>query len=328
MPPKVGSKGAKKAATKAKAQRTGDKKKKRKRKESYAIYIYKVLKQVHPDTGVSSKAMSIMNSFVNDIFERIAAEASRLAHYNKRSTITSREIQTAVRLLLPGELAKHAVSEGTKAVTKYTSSKGQRGGRVELSGDTDINLLSINQQVSALTAGKLDSASQNDILAVGTQTNLLVYDIDNNKDLFYKDTPDGANAVTIGTLGQIESPMVIVGGNCSLQGYDQEGNENFWTVTGDNVCSLALVDFNGIGLNELVVGSEDYDIRVFREDEIIAEMTETEAITCLCPMIESRFGYALHNGTVGVYDRTARYWRIKVSYVLPRFIRSSLMQSV
>uniref|UniRef100_A0A9L0SPM7 Histone H2B n=1 Tax=Equus caballus TaxID=9796 RepID=A0A9L0SPM7_HORSE len=68
-------------------------------------------------------AMGIMNSFVNDIFERIAGEASRLAHYNKRSTITSREIQTAVRLLLPGELAKHAVSEGTKAVTKYTSSK-------------------------------------------------------------------------------------------------------------------------------------------------------------------------------------------------------------
>ena len=43
--------------------------------------------------------------------------------YVYRSTITSREIQTAVRLLLPGELAKHAVSEGTKAVTKYTSSK-------------------------------------------------------------------------------------------------------------------------------------------------------------------------------------------------------------
>ena len=42
---------------------------------------------------------------------------------NKRSTISSREIQTAVRLLLPGELAKHAVSEGTKAVTKYTSAK-------------------------------------------------------------------------------------------------------------------------------------------------------------------------------------------------------------
>jgi histone H2B len=122
-PPKTSGKAAKKAGKAQKNISKDGKKHKRKRKESYAIYIFKVLKQVHPDTGISSKAMSIMNSFVNDIFERIAAEASRLAHYNKRSTITSREIQTAVRLLLPGELAKHAVSEGTKAVTKYTSSK-------------------------------------------------------------------------------------------------------------------------------------------------------------------------------------------------------------
>eukprot|EP01041_Mallomonas_annulata_P000747 gene747-1430_t len=78
--------------------------------------------QVHPETGVSKRAMSIMNSFINDIFERIAVEAARLARYNKKSTLSSREIQTAVRLILPGELAKHAVSEGTKAVTKFTSS--------------------------------------------------------------------------------------------------------------------------------------------------------------------------------------------------------------
>lgn len=130
MAPKASGKAVKKSSGKAQKNITktvgGDnkeKKRKTRRKESYAIYIYKVLKQVHPDTGISSKAMSIMNSFVNDIFERIASESSRLAHYNKRSTITSREIQTAVRLLLPGELAKHAVSEGTKAVTKYTSSK-------------------------------------------------------------------------------------------------------------------------------------------------------------------------------------------------------------
>ncbi|XP_046439652.1 histone H2B-like [Daphnia pulex] len=125
-PTKTSGKAAKKAGKTQKGglNKSGEKTKRtKKRKESYAIYIYKVLKQVHPDTGISSKAMTIMNSFVNDIFERIAGESSRLAHYNKRSTITSREIQTAVRLLLPGELAKHAVSEGTKAVTKYTSSK-------------------------------------------------------------------------------------------------------------------------------------------------------------------------------------------------------------
>ena len=93
----------------------------KKRVETFSVYIYRVLKQVHPETGVSKKSMSIMNSFINDIFEKIALEASKLVRYNKKHTLSSREIQTAVRLLLPGELAKHAVSEGTKAVTKYTS---------------------------------------------------------------------------------------------------------------------------------------------------------------------------------------------------------------
>ncbi|KAF2233672.1 putative histone H2B.1 protein [Viridothelium virens] len=114
----------KKEAGKKTAAPSGEKKKRTKtRKETYSSYIYKVLKQVHPDTGISNRAMSILNSFVNDIFERVATEASKLAAYNKKSTISSREIQTSVRLILPGELAKHAVSEGTKAVTKYSSSQ-------------------------------------------------------------------------------------------------------------------------------------------------------------------------------------------------------------
>ena len=46
-----------------------------------------------------------MNSFVNDTFDRLANEAVRLARYAKKQTLTSREVQTAVRLLLPGELA-------------------------------------------------------------------------------------------------------------------------------------------------------------------------------------------------------------------------------
>ena len=125
--PPVASKGVKKAVGAKSAGRPknedGSKKRRKKSKQTFSTYIYKVLKQVHPDTGVSSKSMGIMNSFVNDIFERIAGEASKLTTYNGKRTISSREIQTAVRLILPGELAKHAVSEGTKAVTKFTSSK-------------------------------------------------------------------------------------------------------------------------------------------------------------------------------------------------------------
>jgi len=115
--PAVGKKSAK---TPKKAVAGG--KRKKKSVESYSSYIYKVLKQVHPSTGISKRGMSILNSFINDIFERLSLEASKLARYNKKATLSSREIQTAVRLLLPGELAKHAVSEGTKAVTKFTSS--------------------------------------------------------------------------------------------------------------------------------------------------------------------------------------------------------------
>ena len=108
----------------AKAPKKGGKAggKRKKRVESYSTYIYKVLKQVHPDTGISKRGMSIMNSFINDIFERIALEASKLCRFSKKATLSSREIQTAVRLMLPGELSKHAVSEGTKAVTKFSSS--------------------------------------------------------------------------------------------------------------------------------------------------------------------------------------------------------------
>ena len=121
MPPKARKE---KAPKEKKPKAEGEKKKgkKKRRSESYSIYIYKVLKQVHPDTGISSKGMSIMNSFITDIFDKIANEAGKLVRYNKKGTLSSREIQTAVRLILPGELAKHAVSEGTKAVTKYTSS--------------------------------------------------------------------------------------------------------------------------------------------------------------------------------------------------------------
>ena len=116
----------KKAGTLKSGVAADKKKNKVKRKERFSLYIHKVLKQGHQDTGITTKAMGITNSFVSDIFERIAMEAYRLTKYGKKSTMSSREIQTAVRLLLPGEVAKHAVSEGTKAVTKYTSSKWTR----------------------------------------------------------------------------------------------------------------------------------------------------------------------------------------------------------
>ncbi|GLB34915.1 putative 3-hydroxyacyl-[acyl-carrier-protein] dehydratase activity [Lyophyllum shimeji] len=73
--------GAKKTTSTSQTAATpadGEKKKRRKlRKETYSSYIYKVLKQVHPDTGISNKAMAISTPS-----STISSSASRLKHPN------------------------------------------------------------------------------------------------------------------------------------------------------------------------------------------------------------------------------------------------------
>jgi len=106
------------------AVKTGEKKKtsRRKAKRSWGVYINRSLKSINKGVKISGKAMKIVNSFFcSDVFDRIASEAATLARVNKRQTLGSREIQTAVRLVLPAELAKHAMAEGTKAIAKVSA---------------------------------------------------------------------------------------------------------------------------------------------------------------------------------------------------------------
>lgn len=113
MAKKVASK-----APKAAAKGAGKKKSSRKPKRSWNIFISRSLKAINNKLTLSSKTVKIVNSFVNDVFTRIATEAATLVRVNKKRTLGSREVQTAVRLVLPAELAKHAMAEGTKAIAK------------------------------------------------------------------------------------------------------------------------------------------------------------------------------------------------------------------
>ena len=174
-----------------------------------------------------------------------------------------------------------------------------------------IKFLNINRRITALACGGYTEGSTTDTLLVGTQTNLLAYDVEGNMDVFYKDVPDGVNAMIFGMVPGVETPLAVVGGNCSIQGFDNEGNEAFWTVTGDNVTALAFCDADGDGINELLVGSEDFEIRIFQQEEVISECTETDRIVSLTPIRLTRYGYALGNGTVGVYNKASRMWRVK-----------------
>jgi len=104
---------------------------------SFSSSIYTVLRQVHPVTGISNKAMAVMNSIVNNILDDVIHESRILIEKTGIHTLSSREIQTAVRLYFPGELAKHAVSEGTKAVTKYNANEHEGAKtKEEMSGIT------------------------------------------------------------------------------------------------------------------------------------------------------------------------------------------------
>ena len=103
------------------AKKVAAKKSNRKPKRTWSVYVSRSLKQVKSGMGMSGRTMKIMNSFVNDLFDRIATEAGALCRVNKKATLGSREVQTAVRLVLPAELAKHAMAEGTKAVAKASA---------------------------------------------------------------------------------------------------------------------------------------------------------------------------------------------------------------
>jgi hypothetical protein len=90
----------------------------------FFLGVSKVRRQVHPFLQLNNEAMlmiAALNAQVNSMISNKSVDllVSQGKHYE---TVSSRVVQTCVRLNLPGELAKHAVSEGTKAVTKFFSS--------------------------------------------------------------------------------------------------------------------------------------------------------------------------------------------------------------
>lgn len=99
-------------------------KKTKKHSKEFYIYIYRVLKQVHPDTGFTKIAITQINKILSILAEEFARVAQSAVTRANKHTCTSRDVQYAARTILPGEVAKHAVSEGTKAVTKYNNANG------------------------------------------------------------------------------------------------------------------------------------------------------------------------------------------------------------
>lgn len=90
------------------------------------------------------------------------------------------------------------------------------------------------------------------IYVLGTSTHILCYHVHDNRDIFYKECPDGVKALTLGNFKDSKNPIILVGGNSSVHGFDHSGNEIFWTAIGDVVTSLILMDYNKDDTNEVI----------------------------------------------------------------------------
>lgn len=179
----------------------------------------------------------------------------------------------------------------------------------------EVRELAINRNITALASGDMklegDEFKGHELILVGTTATFQAYNLEDNRDVFYKDISDGVTQLIHGQVPGIDAPLAIVGGNCSIQGFDATGEEVFWTVTGENVTAFALREKDGI--MELLAASEDYHIRVFHAEAVIAEIREADIASTLTSITlkPEAFGFALANGSVGVYNDVNRVWHEK-----------------
>lgn len=122
---------------------------------------------------------------------------------------------------------------------------------------------------------------------------------------------EGCRSIVIGTFASFTNPIVLAGGSGCIRGFNAEGNEIFWIVTSSNINCMVLVDINKDGKNELIVGSDDANIKVYRDEQLIQEFVESGVIQNLIHLGPQQFAYTVNNGTVGVYEENVRLWRIK-----------------
>lgn len=252
-------------------------------------------------------------------------------------------------------------NNNSTAEAKRSAKRGEvqasAGAAVGATEEAALQTLNFGKAPTALTAGQLygpgstDAAAGYDALLFGATTSLLAYDVEQNKQLFYKDVEDGVQAVVCGPVmkpigsggggGDGAPPLAVVGGNCSIFGFDRTGAERYWTVTGDQVTAMALMPWSGPtsgGASSssslaLLAASEDFEVRVYEGEEAVATLHEVDKVVKLVPLWRptsaqqyggageevnsaadasaGRFAYLLENGTVGVYAGLERVWRVK-----------------
>ena len=310
-----------------------------------------------------------------------ASSAGRILTHCPHSVATSgahfqgggggKEVRTFATNKRISALAVGSLSSTTRGDLGVGRSDGLAPLRSERGGDSG----SSNSSSRSSGGSSSSTTSNRDVLIYSDESTLYVYDVEENSETFTAQAHDGIHSllyaeagefggsISVGSVGggggggggggpnssgntSSPSALVVTGGTGSVQAFDKQGDETFWTVTGDTVRAMCFTDFDGDGKQELLVGCDDYEIRVFQSEESIHAMQETGRVIALSsltrpnptasrscrsrsrkrggaregiaqqssstPGTSSRsFAYALSDGTVGVYEGTRRIWRSK-----------------
>lgn len=88
---------------------------------NFDTYIKRLGKTIRDDSSITRESLQVINTMIDFVIKKLSNSIRELMANSKHVIITSRDLQTAVRLVIDGDLAKHAVSEGTKVVTRFYS---------------------------------------------------------------------------------------------------------------------------------------------------------------------------------------------------------------
>ena len=149
---------------------------------------------------------------------------------------------------------------------------------------------------------------KSDVLFIGCEISLLCYDIMENKTLFDREITEGVLSMCCGRFSNFKEPLCLAGGNCNIVGIDINGEEKFWTVLGGNAICMALGYMEDDNINALYVGTDDFTIRVYKDEESISEINENTKIVIITPLQDDYFCYGLESGTVGLYKGKEKKW--------------------
>ena len=178
----------------------------------------------------------------------------------------------------------------------------------------ETHSLNINKEITCLEFCNPNENEENknsDVLFIGSDSSLMCYDIMNNKTLFDKDVIEGVFCMACGKFSKYTTPLCLAGGNCNIIGVDITGQDVFWTVLGGSAICMSLGDVDKDEKNELMVGTDDFTIRFYKDEEVINEVNENTKIVIISHIEDDFFIYGLESGTFGLYKMNNKIWTKK-----------------